>query len=54
MSANGLEIDLSGNHWKMEKIRPGGGVTEGFDRLPSEYQGTGKMLNRTKWSTIVP
>jgi beta-mannosidase len=34
------EIDLSGNHWKMEKIRPGAGVTEGFHRLPSEYQGT--------------
>ncbi len=35
-----LEIDLGGNHWKMEKIRPGAGIKEGFHRLPSEYQGT--------------
>ncbi len=40
MSTNPLEIDLSGNHWKFEKIRPGAGVTEGFHQLPSEYQGT--------------
>ena len=37
---NELEMDLSGNHWKFEKIRPGAGVMEGFHRLPSEYQGT--------------
>jgi len=40
MIVNDLEIDLSGNHWKMEKIRPGAGVKEGFHLLPSEYQGT--------------
>ncbi|MEM1085501.1 MAG: sugar-binding domain-containing protein [Verrucomicrobiota bacterium] len=40
MTITDLEIDLSGNHWKMEKIRPGAGVTEGFHKLPSEYQGT--------------
>lgn len=40
MTSTMLEIDLSGNHWKMEKIRPGAGVEEGFHRLPSEYQGT--------------
>ena len=35
-----IEIDLSGNHWKMEKTRPGAGVMEGFHELPSEFQGT--------------
>ena len=35
-----LEIDLSGNHWKMQGIRPGQGVQEGFHVLASEYQGT--------------
>jgi beta-mannosidase len=40
MNTNDLEIDLSGNHWKMEKTRPGNGVREGFPLLPSEYQGT--------------
>ena len=40
MARNDLEIDLSGNHWKMEKIRPGAGIEEGFHLLPSEYQGT--------------
>ena len=40
MSRSDLEIDLSGNHWKFEKIRPGAGVEEGFHKLPSEYQGT--------------
>ncbi|MDQ8201417.1 sugar-binding domain-containing protein [Pelagicoccus sp. SDUM812003] len=35
-----MEIDLSGNHWKMEKIRPGAGVKEEWHKLPSEYQGT--------------
>jgi beta-mannosidase len=40
MAMNDLEIDLSGNHWKMEKIRPGAGLDEGFHLLPSEYQGT--------------
>ncbi|MEM6886488.1 MAG: sugar-binding domain-containing protein, partial [Verrucomicrobiota bacterium] len=34
------EIDLSGNHWKMQGIRPGQGVKEGFHELASEYQGT--------------
>ncbi len=32
-------IDLSGNHWKMERARPGTGVQEGFHDVPSEYQG---------------
>ena len=40
MARSDLEIDLSGNHWKFEKIRPGAGVEEGFHKLPSEYQGT--------------
>lgn len=40
MAQKSLEIDLSGNHWKMEKIRPGAGVEEGWHKLPSEYQGT--------------
>ena len=40
MAKHDLEIDLSGNHWKFEKIRPGAGVEEGFHSLPSEYQGT--------------
>lgn len=40
MTNHDLEINLSGNHWKMEKIRPGAGIEEGFHRLPSEYQGT--------------
>jgi beta-mannosidase len=35
-----IEIDLSGNHWKMQGIRPGQGVIEGFHELASEYQGT--------------
>lgn len=35
-----FEIDLSGIHWKMQKIRPGQGVIEGFHTMPSEYQGT--------------
>lgn len=35
-----IEIDLSGNHWKMQGIRPGQGVKEGFHELASEYQGT--------------
>ncbi|MEO0795500.1 MAG: sugar-binding domain-containing protein [Verrucomicrobiota bacterium] len=35
-----IEIDLSGNHWKMQRIRPGQGVKEGFHELASEYQGT--------------
>lgn len=34
-----LEFDLSGCHWKMEGIRPGGGVAEGFPGLPAEFQG---------------
>ncbi|MBD1390140.1 glycoside hydrolase family 2 [Neiella sp. HB171785] len=33
-------IDLSGNHWQMERMRPGQGVDEGFHLLPAEYQGT--------------
>ena len=33
-------IDLSGIHWKMQHIRPGQGVIEGFHTMPSEYQGT--------------
>ncbi len=32
-------IDLSGNHWKMERMRPGQGEVEGFHDVPSEYQG---------------
>ena len=40
MNTTDLEINLSGNHWKFEKIRPGAGVQEGFHKLPSEYQGT--------------
>ncbi|MEM0964974.1 MAG: sugar-binding domain-containing protein [Verrucomicrobiota bacterium] len=35
-----IEIDLSGNHWKMQGIRPGQGIIEGFHELASEYQGT--------------
>jgi beta-mannosidase len=33
-------IDLSGNHWKMEKMRVGAGVEEELHLLPAEYQGT--------------
>ncbi|RKF17956.1 glycoside hydrolase family 2 [Alginatibacterium sediminis] len=33
-------IDLSGNHWQMERMRPGQGVEEQFHLLPAEYQGT--------------
>ncbi|MDZ8117804.1 glycoside hydrolase family 2 protein [Pontiella agarivorans] len=40
MSEKRMEIDLSGIHWKMQKIRPGQGVKEGFHTMPSEYQGT--------------
>ncbi|WOO43180.1 glycoside hydrolase family 2 protein [Rubellicoccus peritrichatus] len=34
------EIDLSGNHWKMQGIRPGAGIEQGFPEMASEYQGT--------------
>lgn len=40
MNTSELSVNLSGNHWKMEKTRPGNGVREGFHRLPPEYQGT--------------
>jgi beta-mannosidase len=35
-----LELDLSGNDWKMERMRPGQGTAEKFHELPSEFQGT--------------
>ncbi|MGC6455247.1 MAG: beta-mannosidase [Coraliomargaritaceae bacterium] len=41
-----IEINLSGNHWKMQGIRPGQGVIEGFHELASEYQGTFYNWNR--------
>ncbi|MEM6550639.1 MAG: sugar-binding domain-containing protein [Planctomycetota bacterium] len=34
-----FELDLSGNHWKMERARPGAGVAEEFHLAPAEYQG---------------
>lgn len=34
-----IELDLSGNHWKMERMRPGQGEVEGLHDVPSEYQG---------------
>ncbi|VGO22015.1 glycoside hydrolase family 2 protein [Pontiella sulfatireligans] len=40
MNEQRVELDLSGIHWKMQKIRPGQGVIEGFHTMPSEYQGT--------------
>ncbi|MEM9419866.1 MAG: sugar-binding domain-containing protein [Planctomycetota bacterium] len=39
MSSPRYTLDLSGNHWKMERARPGTGVQEGFHDVPSEYQG---------------
>ena len=33
-------MSLDGTAWKFEKIRPGGGVAEGFPTIASEYQGT--------------
>lgn len=39
MSDARIEIDLSGNHWKMERARPGDGVVQGLHDVPSEYQG---------------
>ncbi len=33
-------ISLDGTSWKFEKIRPGGGVAEGFPGIASEFQGT--------------
>lgn len=40
MDKQNMELDLSGIHWKMNRIRPGQGVIEGFHTMPSEYQGT--------------
>ncbi|MCF7364424.1 hypothetical protein L3V23_20360 [Vibrio sp. A1-b2] len=43
-----IELDLSGNRWQMERMRPGQGVIEELHLLPAEYQGTHFSWNFAK------
>ncbi|NLS14210.1 glycoside hydrolase family 2 [Vibrio sp. SM6] len=43
-----INLDLSGERWQMERMRPGQGVKEGLHLLPAEYQGTHFSWNFAK------
>ncbi|MGL6314343.1 glycoside hydrolase family 2 protein [Vibrio sp. WXL103] len=43
-----INLDLSGDRWQMERMRPGQGVIEGLHLLPAEYQGTHFSWNFAK------
>ncbi|WP_394239620.1 glycoside hydrolase family 2 protein [Vibrio astriarenae] len=43
-----INVDLSGQRWQMERMRPGQGVKEGLHLLPAEYQGTHFSWNFAK------
>lgn len=43
-----IDLDLSGEQWQMERMRPGQGTVEGLHLLPAEYQGTHFSWNFAK------
>lgn len=43
-----INLDLSGDRWQMERMRPGQGVKEELHLLPAEYQGTQFSWNFAK------